>query len=72
MSDLIPFNELRVSTYPERPQGGQVAGVDVGVKVEHLPTGLIAIVNVGRSQHRHKEIAMHMIEAALTHPKFRP
>jgi protein subunit release factor A len=71
MSDLIPPDELRVTSYPERPKGGQHVGMDYGVKVEHLPTGLIAIVNVGRSQHKHREMAVHMIEAALTHPKWR-
>lgn len=71
MSDLIPPDELRVTSYPERPKGGQHVGMDYGVKVEHLPTGLIAIVNVGRSQHKHREMAVHMIESALTHPKWR-
>lgn len=72
MSDLIPPDELRITSYPERPKGGQHVGVDYGVKVEHIDTGLVACCTSGRSQHTNREIAVHMIEAALTHPKFKP
>ncbi len=67
---MIPADQLEFSPWPER-QGGQHAGVRSGVKVEHLPTGLIAIVQSERSQHRNKNIAVRMIEAGLTDPEFR-
>ena len=68
--ELIHPADLRVSTYDPRPPGGQHAGVSHGVKVEHLPTGTIAIVQTSRSQHRNRIIAQRMIEAALTDPDF--
>lgn len=68
---MIPPEDLAVSHYDPRPPGGQHAGVSYGVKVEHLPTGTIAVVQTGRSQNRNKEIAIRMIEAALTDPYFR-
>jgi peptide chain release factor 2 len=69
--DLIASADLSVTYYDPRPPGGQRVGIVSGVKVEHLPTGTIAIVQINRSQHRNKEIAVRMIEAALTDPAFR-
>lgn len=70
MSD-IPAEDLRISPWPPRQQGGQHVGISIGVEIEHLPTSTVARVNAGRSQHTNKEIAMDMILAALTHPRFR-
>lgn len=69
MSDLIPDSDLLIDAWPPRGLGGQHVGVANGVKVIHKPTGISAIVDF-RSQHRSKEIAVHMIEAAITHPRF--
>lgn len=69
MADMIPPEDLKVEAYSRIPPGGQHVGITIGVKVEHIPTGTIAICQTFRSQHRNKIIAMHMIEAALTHPK---
>lgn len=72
MNDLIPANHLRVSSYPERPKGGQHVGDGpYGVRIEHIDSGLVACCMTSRSQHKNREIAMHMIEAALTHPKWK-
>lgn len=71
MGDLIAPDELAFSTYNPRPPGGQQVGTPSGVKAEHLPTGTIAIVQTHRSQHKNREIAVRMIEAALTDPDFR-
>lgn len=73
MSDVIPTEELEITVYPPRRQGGQQVGLTpTGVQITHVPTGLVAICVSDRSQHRNRLIAMHMIEAALTHPGFRP
>lgn len=64
----IPDEDLKVSAYPERDysKGGQHVGVtDTGVKIEHIPTGTIAIVETERSQHRNRAIALSMIEYGL-------
>jgi peptide chain release factor 2 len=68
---MIPPEDLEFSPYSPRPPGGQHVGISMGVKAEHLPTGTIAIVQTHRSQHKNKQIAERMLEAALTDPDFR-
>ena len=65
--------DLRVESWPPRkPPGGQHVGTGpCGVKITHIPSGIEACVEVSRSQHVNREIAMNMIEAAITHPRFR-
>lgn len=71
MSDVIPPQDIRVSSYPLRPPGGQQAGSPpLGVEIEHLPSGTVARVCTHRSQHVNRTIAMDMILAAITHPRF--
>jgi protein subunit release factor A len=69
---MIPPEDLEIAAHNPRPPGGQHVGAGpVGVRVTHLPTGITAIVDWERSQHRNKLIAIDMIEAALTSPHFR-
>lgn len=70
MSD-IPQEDLRISAYPPADRGGQHVGVSTGVEVEHIPTGTVARCLAAHSQHTNKLIAMDMILAALTHPRFK-
>ena len=70
--DDIPHEDLKVECWPHRQKGGQhVGGGPVGVKVTHLPSGVEAFCETARSQHINKLIALDMILAAITHPKFR-
>lgn len=50
---------------PKREGGQQVGACHTPVKVEHTPTGTVAICGHERSQHKNKIIAMDMIEYAL-------
>lgn len=71
MADLIPTDELKVEVVVRLHQGGQHVGyTSEPVKVTHIPTGIVAIVQC-RSQHRSRQVAIEMIEAALTSPTFR-
>ena len=70
MEPQIPLLDLLVETYNPNP-GGQQAGVRTGVKITHLPTGLIAICETERSQHRNRQIAHDMLLGGLTSPQFR-
>lgn len=72
-SGLIDPADLKIEFWPPRqPPGGQHVGSGPsGVKVTHLPSGIQACVEIGRSQHVNREIAIGMIEAAITHPRFR-
>ena len=72
MSALIKPEDIRIEAWPSRkPPGGQHVGTGPsGVKVIHIPSGIEACVEIGRSQHINRMIAVEMIEAALTHPRF--
>ena len=71
---MIPADQIKFEAWPDGGRnrgGGQMVGTHGGVRAIHEPTGITAIVNIGRSQHINKMIAEDMILTALTHPKFR-
>jgi protein subunit release factor A len=70
---VIPPEDVKVEIWPPRKTvGGQHVGAGPsGVKVTHLPSGIEAFVEIGRSQFDNRNIAMDMILAAITHPRFR-
>ena len=52
--------------------GVGVGGMDTVVRIYHRPSGiLVEVPRVTCSQHYDREIALDMIQSALTHPKFR-
>ncbi|KAA0686024.1 hypothetical protein DTW90_34630 [Neorhizobium sp. P12A] len=70
----IPADDLKIEVYPVpgmHERGGQHCGYHPGLRITHGPTGVMAYVESNRSQHINKMIAMDMILAAITHPKFR-
>jgi protein subunit release factor A len=70
----IPPDDLKLEAYPIEgidPRGGQHVGGHSGIRATHMPTGITAFVNIGRSQHVNKEIAVDMLLSAITHPRFR-
>lgn len=67
---MINPDDLSVEVISPKSSGGQHAGTQpCAVKVTHIPTGVTASITQ-RSQFRAREIAVDMIAAALTHPKF--
>ena len=70
---MIDAADIKIEAWPPRqPPGGQHVGTGPsGVKVTHISSGIEACVEIGRSQHINRMIAVEMIEAAITHPKFR-
>ena len=51
--------------------GMGVGGLDTVIRLIHRPSGIIVEVpRVSSSQHTDREIALQMLESALTHPKF--
>lgn len=70
--ETIPMADIRVEAWPPRGLGGQHVGTTTGVQVTHLPTEITVIVNLDRSQHRNRAIAMDAIAGALTSPHMRP
>lgn len=70
LASLLVDEDLKVEVM-RRPPGGQHVGTETGIRITHLPTGLMAECKTERSQHRNRRIAMDMILGGLTSPYFR-
>jgi len=60
----IDHNDLKVECYPNIVKGMK-AGIPVGVKITHVPTGLYTICEEHRSQHKNRDEALRQLEALL-------
>ena len=53
--------------------GMGVSGLDTVIRAYHKPSGiLVEVPKIGRSQFYDRQIAIEMIETALTSPNYRP
>lgn len=68
MTTEIPPSDLLIECWPQKQTGGQHVGGPNGIKITHLPSGIVAICETERSQHRNKSIALDMILGGLTSP----
>jgi len=64
MKALNP-DDLVIQTYSSKPKGGWSLTPDDGVKITHVPSGLVAFCDSERSQHRNKNIAMQELRNKL-------
>ncbi len=67
---MIRPEDLNIRLIDQRIGMG-ISGWDTVVRILHVPSGIwVEVPRVTSSKYYDREIAMQMIESALTHPKF--
>jgi protein subunit release factor A len=66
---MIDAKDIHIRVIDQRIGMG-IGGLDTVIRLLHIPTGiLVEVPRVSSAQYYDHEIAMQMLEAALTHPK---
>lgn len=70
MSDLVDLKDVDVRVIDQRIGVG-IGGLNTVIRVYHIPSGiLIEVPCITSSQFYDRQIAMEMLEVALTHEKY--
>lgn len=68
---MIDPKDLHIRVIDQRIGVG-IGGMDTVIRVLHIPSGLLVEVpRITNTQYNDREVAIQMLEAALTHPKTR-
>ena len=67
---MIKPEDVHIRVIDQRIGVG-IGGRDTVIRIFHKPSGIIVEVpRITSAQHYDREVAMEMLEAALTHPKY--
>jgi len=73
LTDEELLAECEVETFRSGGKGGQhVNTTDSAVRLRHKPTGIVAISQAGRSQHRNKATALQNLRRKIERHTYRP
>ena len=61
-------NDWKFEVWPEPPKTGMRVGMPRGVKVTHIPTGMIETCDSERSMHANRDKAINALAARLMQP----
>jgi peptide chain release factor len=62
-SQELQFSDVRIDTFRASGPGGQhVNKTETAVRATHLPTGIVAIAQDGRSQYENRQLAMERLK----------
>lgn len=60
---VLDPNDLRVSAYPPTPKTGMRTGkIPNGIRIEHIPSGIVAVCEKHRHQHLNRAEALADLE----------
>ena len=69
IDNVIDLIDIRVDTFIPGGGGGWIAKHDSGVRITHVPSGIVVEHSGERSQHRNKAIAFGLLQLELNKPK---
>ena len=61
-------NDWKFEVWPEPPKTGMRVGMPRGVKVTHIPTGMVETCDSERSAHANRDKAINALAARLMQP----
>lgn len=63
---MFEAKDLQITTYPEPPTTGMLTGtLSPGVKIVHIPTGIVVVCDSARHQYLNRELALKQLVAKL-------